>query len=417
MSRAELEALQLRRLRRSLSRIAHLSPAYYDRLGRPSPRALQSPADLRRLPCLEKDDLRQAYPFAYACGKRTEFLRFHMSSGTTGTPIVNPYTRADIRQWAEIMARCYRAAGVGREDVIQITPSFGLFTGGFGFHYGAEAIGAMVIPIGAGRTLLQLQLMRDMGATVIAAIASYPLRIMEVARQEGFDFKETRLRVGIFGSEIWSDELRRRIEQGMGIETFDIIGMTETGGPGLGIDCQAHQGIHVWEDHYLVEVLDPKTGQVVEDGQEGELAVTTLTRQGLPLVRYRTKDITRVLSRKRCACGRTHLRIDRLKGRVDDMIIYHGVNFYPSQVEQLLMRHDGVANDYQLVLDRSPGGVDQLSLAVEARPGLTAETHDRIRRELRDFLGFSMEVTFVPEGELERPQGKAVRVVDRRRAR
>src|SRR5258706_8812031 len=227
-----------------------------------------------------------------------------MSSGTTGNPVLTPYTSGDIEQWGETMARCYVAAGVGVADVIQIPPSFGLFTGGFGFHYGAERVGAMVIPVGAGRTLLQLKLMRDLGATVLAAIATYPLRLIEVAREERFDLGSLALRVGILGSEMWTDELRARIEDELGIRTFDIIGMTETGGPGLGIDCAARAGIHVWEDHYFCEVVDPATGRPRADGEEGELVVSTLTREGLPLIRYRTHDLTRGVSRAPGAGGR-----------------------------------------------------------------------------------------------------------------
>jgi phenylacetate-CoA ligase len=336
-----------------------------------------------------------------------------MSSGTTGNPIINPCTRADVAQWGEVMARCYVAAGVGREDVIQITPSFGLFTGGFGFHYGAERLGAMVIPAGAGRTSLQLRLMRDLRATVLAAIATYPLRLIEVAREEGFDLGALALRVGILGSEMWSDELRARIERELSIRAFDIIGMTETGGPGLGIDCAARAGIHVWEDHYHVEIVDPATGSPRPDGAEGELVVSTLTREGLPLVRYRTHDLTRVVSRARCDCGRTCLRIDRLRGRSDDMVIVRGVNFYPRQIETLLLRQPGVSHEYQILLD-SEGGADRVTVVVETEPGCDTAVTARIRRELHDALGLSAEVRLCAAGTIERAQGKAVRLLDRR---
>jgi phenylacetate-CoA ligase len=336
-----------------------------------------------------------------------------MSSGTTGNPIVNPYTAADVEQWGEVMARCYVAAGVTRDDVVQITPSFGLFTGGFGFHYGAERLGAMVVPAGAGRTSLQLRLMRDLRATVVAAIATYPLRLIEVAREEGLDLGALALRVGIFGSEMWSDELRARIERELGIRTFDIIGMTETGGPGLGIDCEARAGIHVWEDHYLAEIVDPATGAPRPDGEEGELVVSTLTREGLPLVRYRTHDLTRVVARGRCDCGRTMLRLDRLRGRTDDMVIYKGVNFYPRQVETVLLRQPGVGHEYQIVLDVE-AGAERLTVLVETAAGDAPSVADRIRRELHDLLALGPEVRLCAPGAIERAQGKAVRVVDRR---
>jgi len=309
---------------------------------------------------------------------------------------------------------------VGREDVIQITPSFGLFNGGFGFHYGASALETMIIPIGAGRTSLQLQFLRDLGVTALAAVASYPLRLMEVAAEEGFDFhRQTRLRVGIFGAEVWSDELRRRVEETMGIETFDIIGMTETGGVGMGIDCPAHSGIHVWEDHYLVEIIDPETGEAVADGDWGEMVVTTLTREALPLIRFRTRDITRVLTRDACTCGRTGLRLDRIAYRSDDMLKTKGINFYPKQVETILLEHDQVANDYQIHLQRV-AGKDEVRILVEsplaAEAAASRALARRLSDKLHDRLGLRAQIELVPVGSIERLPGKAVRVIDRRNA-
>ncbi len=414
LERGALERLQWTRVRETLARIAASNPAYYEKLGRPRPDALASPHAFAQLPLLTKSDLRAAYPFGLTCAPRAEFRRMQMSSGTTGKPVLCPYTRADILQWGETMARCYTAAGVTRADVIQITPSFGLPNGGFGFHYGAETIGAFYIPVGPGRTLLQFQLIQDLGATVLTAIATYPIRLMEVAREENFDFRKTKLRVGIFGSEMWSDELRRKIERGMGIETFDIIGMTESGGVGMGIDCSAHQGIHIWEDHYLVEIINLQTGTVLEDGREGEMVITTLTRQALPLVRFRTGDITRIIARDRCACGRTHLRVARFKGRTDDMLIFKGINFYPQQIEAALLRHEGVAADYQILLDHDARGNETLELVVETHAPLSAEQQARIQRELADFVGLSVTPKYVPAGELPRAPGKSVRVVDKR---
>jgi phenylacetate-CoA ligase len=410
LERPRLAALQLDRMRATLGRVLR-QPAWARRLTGARPEDIRTADDWARLPFLTKDALRDAYPFGLACGEG--YRRIHMSSGTTGNPILNPYTAGDVAQWGEVMARCYVAAGVTRADIIQITPSFGLFTGGFGFHYGAERLGAMVIPVGAGRTSLQLRLMRDLGATVLTAIATYPLRLLEVAREESFDLSTLALRVGIFGSEMWSDELRARIERELRIRTFDIIGMTETGGPGLGIDCEARDGIHVWEDHYVAEIVDPATGAPRADGVEGELVVSTLTREGLPLVRYRTHDLTRVVSRAPCACGRTSLRLDRLRGRTDDMVIYKGVNFYPRQVERLVLRHAGVGPEYQVILDTDGGG-ERLTLVVEAEPGCEPSVAARIRRELHDALALSPDVTLCAPGTIERPQGKAVRVVDRR---
>ncbi len=410
MPRERLERLTLETMRATLARVRE-NPAWVKRLDGVHPEDLARIEDWRRLPFLTKDELRDAYPFGLACGR--DYRRIQMSSGTTGNPILNPYTARDVEQWGEVMARCYVAAGVTARDVIQITPSFGLFTGGFGFHYGAERLGAMIVPVGAGRTLLQLKLMRDLRATVLTAIATYPLRLLEVAREERFDLTTLALRVGIFGSEMWSDELRVRIERELRIRAFDIIGMTETGGPGLGIDCGARAGIHVWEDHYHVEIVDPASGDVVPDGVEGELVVSALTREGLPLVRYRTRDLTRVVSRARCDCGRTMLRLDRLRGRVDDMVIFKGVNFYPRQIEQVLLRQAGLSHEYQIVLDADGGG-ERMTVMIEAEPDCDAGAAARVRRELHDLLSLSPELRLCRLGEIERPQGKAVRVLDRR---
>lgn len=414
MDRERLEKLQLSRLQETVSRIAERNPRHYEKIGKVPPQKIKSLKDLEKLPFLNKADLRDAYPYQLACVDQSEFLRMQMSSGTTGAPVICPYTGADIEQWKDIMGRCYMAATVTSKDVIQITPSFGLPNGGFGFHYGAEAIGAFYIPMGAGRTLLQLKLMKELGATVLTAISTYPLRLIEVAKEEGFDFGETKLRVGLFGSEMWSDELRKRIEEGMGIKTFDIIGMTETGGVGMGIDCQAHNGIHIWEDHYIVEIVDPETGEVLEDGQEGEMVITTLTREALPTIRYRTGDITSVVSREKCDCGRTHIRVDRFKGRADDMLIYKGVNFYPSQVEKILLKFNEVAHDYRIILDRDEGGSETIRLVVEVTSPLSEQHVARMKRELNDFVGLTVAPEFVKAGELPRPPGKAVRVIDNR---
>ncbi len=415
MPQVKLRALQLNRLHDVLKHVHASNPAYLKHLGGLGSQDIDALQDLRKFPFLTKEDLRDGYPYRFACAPRPTFMRMHMSSGTTGTPVICPHTEGDIDQWREIMARCLTAAGLTSEDVIQITPSFGLFNGGFGFHYGASAIKAMIIPIGAGRSHLQLRFMKELGTTAIAAIASYPLRLMEVARQEGFDFRaETHLRVGIFGAEVWSEGLRQRIEAEMGITAFDIIGMTETAGVGMGIDCPARAGIHVWEDHYLVEIIDPETGQSLPDGQTGEMVVTTLTREALPLIRFRTRDITAIHSREICACGRTHLRVERIQQRTDDMLKVKGVNFFPAQVESILMRHPEIATDYQIRLTKE-AGKDQVWLTVETvEPGSEALL-SRLREEIFDLIGLHADrIELVPVGTIERLPGKAVRVKDER---
>src|SRR5256712_3238057 len=301
LRRESLERLAVERMRATLARVL-AEPAWARRLRGVHPGDIVRVEDWRTLPFLTKGELRDAYPYGLACVRAAGYHRIQMSSGTTGNPILNPYTASDVAQWGEVMARCYVAAGVGRDDVVQITPSFGLFTGGFGFHYGAERLGAMVIPTGAGRTTLQLKLMRDLRATVVAAIATYPLRVIEAAREEQFDLASLSLRVGILGSEMWSDELRARIEKELRIRTFDIIGMTETGGRGAGPGCAPRPGAPAWGGHYHPQGVDPASGTVVPDRPEGEVVVSTLTRAGLPLVRYRTHDLTRVVSRAPCDC-------------------------------------------------------------------------------------------------------------------
>ncbi|MDF2952878.1 MAG: Phenylacetate-coenzyme A ligase PaaK [Thermodesulfobacterium sp.] len=337
-----------------------------------------------------------------------------MSSGTIGIPVINIMTRNDIAQWSEIMARCLTCATLTLEDKIQIILSFGLFNGGFGFHYEAETLGYFIVPAGLGRYLMQLKLIKDLEITAFGAIASYPARLIEVAKESGFDFRETKLRVTILGAETWSDEYRKRIEE-MGVKTFVIIGMTETGGVGLGIDCPARAGIHVWEDYYIVEIVDPETGEVLPDGKEGEMVITALTREGLPLIRYRTRDIIRIVSKEPCSCGRIHLRVDRIKGRCDDMLKVKGVNFYPSQIEANLMRYKGLSPYYQIVLETVKGKDEITIIAEKVQGGLSGKELAQLDLELYDFLGFHCKMQIVPEGTIQRVPGKAVRVVDKRK--
>ena len=415
LPREELEKLQLERLRRTIKFLKNSRSRLKEKLKGIEPEDIKSLEDLKNLPFTTKDDLRECYPFDHIAVDISKCARMHMSSGTTGVPVINAMTPGDIKQWGEIMARCLACAGLTSEDRIQIMPSFGLFNGGFGFHYGAESLGCFIVPAGAGRTRLQLKLIKELEVTAFGAIASYPARLIEVAKEIGYDFRETKLRVAILGAETWSDEYRKRIEEVMGIKTFDIIGMTETGGVGLGIDCTAREGIHVWEDHYIVEVVDPQTGEPLPPGEEGELVITTLTREGLPLIRYRTRDITKILSYEKCSCGRTHVRIDRIKGRTDDMLKVKGVNFYPSQIERILMKYKGLSPYYQLVIE-TVKGKDEMTIIVEKlEAGISESEVENLKTELYDFLGFRSNLQIVPEGTIQRVPGKAVRVVDKRK--
>lgn len=415
LPREELEKLQLSRLRETLRFLKNSRSKLREKFKDINPEDIKTLEDLKFLPFTTKEELRDCYPFAHIAVDPSECSRMHMSSGTTGVPVMNFMTPRDVEQWGEIMARCLVCAGLTSKDRIQIMPSFGLFNGGFGFHYGAEKLGCFIVPAGAGRTLMQLKLIKDLEVTAIGAIASYPARLIEVAKEIGYDFRKTKLKVAILGAETWSDEYRKRIEEEMGVKTYDIIGMTETGGVGLGIDCVAREGIHVWEDHYLVEIVDPQTGQVLPPGQEGEMVITTLTREGLPLIRYRTRDITKILSYEPCACGRTHVRIDRIKGRTDDMLKVKGVNFYPSQIEQILLKYKGLSSYYQLVIETLKGK-DEMTIIVEKiDQGLTQKELEQLELELYDFLGFRSKLQIVPEGTIQRVPGKAVRIIDKRK--
>lgn len=418
MERQVLEPLQVELLRNTIAHIAIQNPAYHAKLGSPLAIDMRTLAHLRQLPLQNKNDLRDAYPLAYLCCQPRDVLRVHMSSGTSGQPVVCPYTQRDLKGWKEIMGRCLYLAGLRRGDPFQVSAPFGLMNGGFGCHFGAEELGALLLPIGGGRSLMQLRMLRDFGTRVIVGIASYFARLIELADEEGFDFRsEAKLKSVVAGSEMWSDNLRRKIEARMGVKSYDVIGMTETGGVGMGIDCDEQAGVHVWEDHYIAEVIDPATGEAAPDGEPGELVITTLKREALPVVRYRTGDITAVVSREPCACGRTSLRIARFTGRSDDMITLKGTKFYPQQVENIIMAHPEVAQDYVITLSTDEHELDQARLTIETDGAVGESLRAHLARELHDYLGFTIEVRLVPVGELPRPQGKAVRVVDERRAR
>lgn len=407
MSRDELASLQLSRLQSTVDRLYEQSPFYRAKMTQAgvTPSDIDVLEDVRRLPLINKEDFRLAYPLGMLSVDRKELREMHMSSGSTGSPVVMAYTDSDLDQWAECMARCYRMAGLEQSDGIQITPSFGLFNGGFGFYHGARKAGQFIVPAGSGNTPRQIKLMNDLKVKGLMGVVSYGIRIMEVLAEQKVEIPS--LRIGIFGAEAFSDSLKEKIENGLGIEAFDIYGMTETGGVGTtGMDCHCHCGIHVWEDQYIVEVIDPKTGAPVEDGRQGEIVFTSLTRQAMPILRFKSGDLTRVLSRKKCECGRTALRIDRVTGRVDDMLIIKGVNFFPRQVEQALMEIPGVLSHYQIIVEESDG-VKDLRINVEAQPGVTGFM---VEKQLKERLGFSPKGDVFAPGTLPRQEGKAVRV-------
>ena len=406
-SRESIHELQSRRLRAIVGHVYESNPIYrrlFDEKG-VRPEDIRTAEDVVRLPLTNKDILRESYPLNMACVPRNQIVEMHMSSGSTGTPVVMPYTRSDLDQWAECMARCYRMAGAKPGDATQITPLFGLFNGGFGMYHGARAAGLFVIPAGPGNTARQIRLAKDLKTRVFTGVVSYGIRLMEVLAEQKESLPE--LEIGIFGAEVFSDSMKKKISSGLDIDVFDIYGMTESGGVGtLGMDCPAHDGIHVWEDQYILEIIDPKSGEPVDDGEEGELVFTSLTREALPMIRFRTADLTHVISRDRCECGRTHVRLAPITGRRDDMLIVKGVNFFPRQIEQTLLGIPGIGNNYQIIVEEIDG-VNSVRVNVEAEGGVTGYM---VEKALKEALGFSPKGDVYPLGGLPRQEGKAKRV-------
>jgi phenylacetate-CoA ligase len=411
MPRAALQKLQLRRLRATVKNAYENVPLHRGRMNAAGlkPADVRSLEDLARLPFTLKSDLRDGYPFGLFARPRESLARLHASSGTTGKPTVVGYTAQDIATWAGLMARSLACAGARPGDVIHNAYGYGLFTGGLGAHYGAERLGATVVPMSGGSTERQVLLINDFRARVLCATPSYALNIAEVAEREGAGLRKSSLQIGIFGAEPWSEAMRREIEARLGLKAIDVYGLSEIMGPGVAVECEAQEGLHGWEDHFLFEVIDPDSGRPVKDGETGELVITTLTKQALPMIRYRTRDITR-LTRTRCACGRTHARLKRITGRNDDMLIIRGVNVYPSQIEAVLVGLPGIAPHYQLVVERK-GSMDELTIEVEADdPGAAA----RVQHHVKSMIGVTASVIVKKSGEVPRSQGKAVRVRDLR---
>jgi phenylacetate-CoA ligase len=393
-----------------LDRVRATVPFYRDRL--PAGR-LTSLAQVSDVPFTTKEDFRTNYPFGLFAVPAEQVVRVHMSSGTTGRPVVTGYTRTDLELWSECMARVLGAAGTGAADVVQNAYGYGLFTGGFGFHMGAERLGALVIPTSSGVTQRQVMVMRDLGSTILTCTPSYALVLAEAAEREGAA-SDLRLRAGFFGAEPWSEGMRAQIERGLGLEAFDIYGLTELGGPGVGVECTHHEGLHVFEDHFYPEVVDPESGRPLAPGEEGELVLTSLRREASPVLRYRTRDRT-VLVDKPCSCGSPFRRILKLRGRTDDMLVVRGENVFPSQIESIVLEVEGLSGNYQLVIDRQVRRLDSLEVRVEAHAEADREELGRRAEErVRDTIGLGVRVTVLPPGALPRSEGKARRVVDLR---
>ena len=366
------------------------------------------------LPFSSKDDLRNAYPLGIQAVPDEEVVRIHSSSGTTGKPVIIPYTAKDVDDWAIMFARCYETAGVTKKDRVHITPGYGLWTAGIGFQAGAEKLGAMVIPMGPGNTDKQLQMMIDLESTVLTATSSYALLLAEEIDKRGLKDK-IHLKKGVFGSERWSEKKRKYIKEKLGIELYDIYGLTEIYGPGIGISCDAQNGMHYWDDYVYIEIIDPKTGKTLPDGEEGEIVITTLVKEGAPLIRFRTHDISRIIPGE-CPCGRKHPSLDNIKGRSDDMFTVHGVNMFPSQVEELLALVDGVPSEYTInIAHDEPANKDIMLVTVEAEGRVDFEQTGRQIRDLfKSRIGVTPKITVVPVGTLPRSEKKTQRVIDHR---
>ncbi|MCP5450665.1 MAG: phenylacetate--CoA ligase [Gammaproteobacteria bacterium] len=423
LPREDLQNLQLHRLRTTVER-CYQTVNYYreamDELG-VKPSHIQSVADVRLLPFTKKENLRENYPFGMFAVPTDQVVRIHASSGTTGKPTVVGYTRRDIRTWARVVARCLAAAGMRPGDRLHNAYGYGLFTGGLGLHYGAEELGVMVTPISGGQTQRQIMLIRDFEPTGLSCTPSYALNLAETAEDMNVDLRKLPLKVGVFGAEPWTEEMRYELESRLGIDAIDIYGLSEVIGPGVGIEClEAKDGLHVFEDHFLVEAVDVNTGQPVPNGEPGEIVITSLTKEAFPVIRYRTRDIS-VLNPAPCRCGRTHVRMQRVTGRTDDMLIIRGVNVFPSQVEAILMQTETLSPFYQLEISRE-NNLDLLTVNVEGSPPLVAQGRDAMNRvahkaqkDIKDFIGVTAKVVVKATGEIPRSEGKAVRVVDHRK--
>jgi len=424
LPREVLESLQLKRLQQVVQRVYHTVGFYrtaFDKAG-VKPDDIKTLSDLRRLPFTTKQDLKDNYPFGLFAVPMSSIVRLHASSGTTGRSTVVGYTKRDIDTWSELMARCFVAAGLTKNDIIHNAYGYGLFTGGLGAHYGAEKLGASVIPMSGGNTKRQIMILQDFGPTAICCTPSYALNLAEQGETMGVDMQSLKLRVGILGAEPWSEQLRDEVESKLNITALNIYGLSEIMGPGVAMEClEGRHGMHVFEDHFIVEAIQPETGELLPYGEEGELVFTTITKEAFPLIRYRTRDISRLMMEP-CRCGRSHLRMDRVTGRSDDMLIIRGVNVFPSQIEAVLVAVTELEPHYQLLVDRV-GSLDTLEIQVEISEKIFADSDEvrnlqkierRLAKDIKDYLGVTAKIKLVEPKSLQRFEGKASRVVDKR---
>jgi phenylacetate-CoA ligase len=437
IGRDEMRRIQLGKLQKTVGYVYGRNPVYRKRLDDAGvkPEDIRSLEDTRRLPFTTKQHIRDEYPYGLFTASMEDVVEFHATSGTTGKPVVVPYTRNDIELWTEVMARACTGAGITKYDIVQNIYGYGLFTGGLGTHYGAIRIGATVLPMSGGNSQRQIMLMQDLGSTVVTATPSFLMHLHEVGEQMGVDFRKLKLRIGLFGAEPWSESMRQAIQEKFGLKACDMYGLTEMIGPGVSFEChEVRDGLHVNEDFFYPEVIHPETCEALPPGEEGELVLTTIGNEGMPLLRYRTRDITR-LTHGTCACGRTLVKMDRISGRTDDMLIIRGVNFFPSQIESIIMKREGVSPHYMVVVDRQ-GSMDEVEVLIEVTEEFMAKAGtdvlkgsekeilkdvatarkkiENLKRDIKDMVGISASVTLVPPGTIPRSEGKARRVDDRR---
>ena len=422
MKRDEMRKIQSIRLRNVVERVYHNTTFYRKKMQELgiTPDDIQTIDDIVKLPFTVKQDLRDNYPFGLMAVPMSEIVRLHASSGTTGKPIVVGYTRKDLNNWSEVVARCLTANGLSRNDIVQVSYGYGLFTGGLGAHSGIETIGGTVIPMSSGNTQKQIQLMHDFGANGLACTPSYALYLAETIRESGIPLEEFKLKVGVFGAEPWTENMRKELEEKLNIKAYDIYGLTEICGPGVGGECEHQDGTHLWEDHFFPEIIDPDTLQPVEPGQQGELVFTTLTKEGMPMIRYRTRDLTSLIY-EQCPCGRTAVRMNRILGRSDDMLIIRGVNVFPSQIESVILELDEFEPYYLIVVDRI-NNIDTFQVQVELRPEFYSDEVNRvialkkkIAARLQSVVGIQPDIKIVEPRSIERSQGKAKHVIDNRK--
>ena len=420
MPREKIKELQLKRLKETVSLVYENVPFYKKKFKEQkiTPSDIKTLEDVRKLPFTTKNDLRDNMPFGMMATSLDNCIELHASSGTTGIPITACYTSNDIEVWSEVMARCLSMSGLTKKDVFQNPIPYGTFTGAFGFHYGAQKVGALVIPSGMGQSERQIKLMEYYGTTFISGVASYAMRLSQVALDMGLDPKKLKVRNGVFGAEMFTPGLKKRIMEIWNMDVHDIYGLTEMCGPGVSADCDQHDGLHLWEDHFLVECLDPVTFEPVGFEEEGEIVLTTLTKEGMPLLRYRTRDIAKLYDEKVCGCGRTHIKHTPIKGRSDDMIIIRGTNIYPGQIESVLMKNNTVGGNWRMVLT-TEGDTDQLTVEVESKATLSqvdqTELEKQLKNEIKSVIVFTPRVTVLPPNSIQQEGLKAKRVMDKRK--